>query len=436
MSADVTGHVLQGALAASVTPLTAGERAARRGAFGPLSDRYVEGGLDGILAFGTNGEGDPLLGRGAPARAAAVRRGRGRALRRRCTLRGADHRRHGGARRGRRRDRRGCGRGDRAAVLPTRRYGSAGAFPAAAHALRAPALLRLRVRAGKRIRRSASTSCGASARPRRTSPASRSATRRGKRSSPTSRSASTCSSAPSRSSTVASKAARLARCPLWRRRSRSRWRLSSASRPGGRGGARRAAGGRRAVPATGGDEADPRRGRRAGAPRRAPPAARPHSRRGAGAGSLARRSVRASPSGPGAGCSIGPRRGGLSGQSVARPILATSSSGPFLPVRSIVPEARSNRSTCPRRRTLARRSPAGNRNRSRSDGRGEGAANAPPVRRPGTRDRVREPGPKLVRAPGDLDRLAARKPSPRRPEREIQSPARDPVGSPTARARG
>jgi len=51
-----------------------------------------------------------------------------------------------------------------------------------------------------------------------------------------------------------------------------------------------------------------------------------------------------------------------------------SSSGPFLPVRSIVPEARSNRSTCPRRRTLARRSPAGNRNRSRSDGRGEGAA--------------------------------------------------------------
>lgn len=58
MSVDhVTGHVLHGALAASVTPLTAGGGRLDEEAFRPLSDRYVEGGLDGILAFGTTGEG-------------------------------------------------------------------------------------------------------------------------------------------------------------------------------------------------------------------------------------------------------------------------------------------------------------------------------------------------------------------------------------------
>jgi len=58
MSADhLTGHVLHGALAASVTPLTAAGGRLDEEAFGPLSDRYVEGGLDGILAFGTTGEG-------------------------------------------------------------------------------------------------------------------------------------------------------------------------------------------------------------------------------------------------------------------------------------------------------------------------------------------------------------------------------------------
>jgi len=40
-----------------VTPLTAAGGRLDEEAFGPLSDRYVEGGLDGILAFGTTGEG-------------------------------------------------------------------------------------------------------------------------------------------------------------------------------------------------------------------------------------------------------------------------------------------------------------------------------------------------------------------------------------------
>lgn len=49
--------VLRGTLAASVTPLGAGGAFLDEEAFGPLVDRYVEAGLDGILAFGTNGEG-------------------------------------------------------------------------------------------------------------------------------------------------------------------------------------------------------------------------------------------------------------------------------------------------------------------------------------------------------------------------------------------
>lgn len=49
--------VLHGALAASVTPLLAGGDRLDEDAFVPLADRYAEAGLDGILAFGTNGEG-------------------------------------------------------------------------------------------------------------------------------------------------------------------------------------------------------------------------------------------------------------------------------------------------------------------------------------------------------------------------------------------
>ena len=49
--------VLHGTLAASVTPLLAGGDRLDEEAFGPLVERYVSAGLDGILAFGTNGEG-------------------------------------------------------------------------------------------------------------------------------------------------------------------------------------------------------------------------------------------------------------------------------------------------------------------------------------------------------------------------------------------
>ncbi len=52
-----TDAVLHGAIAAAVTPLRAGGALLDEEAFGPLLDRYVGAGLDGVLAFGTNGEG-------------------------------------------------------------------------------------------------------------------------------------------------------------------------------------------------------------------------------------------------------------------------------------------------------------------------------------------------------------------------------------------
>ena len=48
---------LHGTLAASVTPLLAGGARLDEDAFDPLFERYVAAGLDGVLAFGTNGEG-------------------------------------------------------------------------------------------------------------------------------------------------------------------------------------------------------------------------------------------------------------------------------------------------------------------------------------------------------------------------------------------
>jgi dihydrodipicolinate synthase/N-acetylneuraminate lyase len=48
---------LHGTLAASVTPLLPGGSGLDEDAFGPLVERYVAAGLDGVLAFGTNGEG-------------------------------------------------------------------------------------------------------------------------------------------------------------------------------------------------------------------------------------------------------------------------------------------------------------------------------------------------------------------------------------------
>jgi dihydrodipicolinate synthase/N-acetylneuraminate lyase len=49
--------VLKGALAASVTPLKDGGAALDESGFGPVADFLASGGLDGLLALGTNGEG-------------------------------------------------------------------------------------------------------------------------------------------------------------------------------------------------------------------------------------------------------------------------------------------------------------------------------------------------------------------------------------------
>ena len=49
--------MLHGALAASVTPLRDGGSAIDEGGFGPIADFLHAGGLDGLLALGTNGEG-------------------------------------------------------------------------------------------------------------------------------------------------------------------------------------------------------------------------------------------------------------------------------------------------------------------------------------------------------------------------------------------
>ncbi len=48
---------LSGTITASVTPFLPGADALDEAAFPPLVERYVGAGLDGILAFGTNGEG-------------------------------------------------------------------------------------------------------------------------------------------------------------------------------------------------------------------------------------------------------------------------------------------------------------------------------------------------------------------------------------------
>jgi dihydrodipicolinate synthase/N-acetylneuraminate lyase len=49
--------VLHGAIAAAVTPLTAGGLAVDEAAAGPLVDFLAEGGIDGVLVCGTTGEG-------------------------------------------------------------------------------------------------------------------------------------------------------------------------------------------------------------------------------------------------------------------------------------------------------------------------------------------------------------------------------------------
>lgn len=55
-------RALHGALAAAVTPLRDGGARLDADAFAPLVERYVAGGLDGVLALGTTGEGILLSG--------------------------------------------------------------------------------------------------------------------------------------------------------------------------------------------------------------------------------------------------------------------------------------------------------------------------------------------------------------------------------------
>lgn len=63
--------LIRGALAAAVTPLRDEGAALDEDAFGPLADFYATGGLDGILALGTTGEG--ILLSAAERRRAAER---------------------------------------------------------------------------------------------------------------------------------------------------------------------------------------------------------------------------------------------------------------------------------------------------------------------------------------------------------------------------
>ena len=63
--------MLKGTLAASVTPLTEGGAALDEDGFGPVADFLTAGGLDGLLALGTNGEGI-LLSVGERKRAAEL----------------------------------------------------------------------------------------------------------------------------------------------------------------------------------------------------------------------------------------------------------------------------------------------------------------------------------------------------------------------------
>ena len=146
-------RMITGAFAAALTPLRAGGAELDEAAFEPYVAFLADGGIDGILALGTTGEGI-LFGRGRPAaRARALPRRRRGAARRRRPLRRADDGRDGRARRPCRRGGRRRRRRDRAAVLPARRACARGAPRRGGGRLRAASLLRLRVRRPQRLRR-------------------------------------------------------------------------------------------------------------------------------------------------------------------------------------------------------------------------------------------------------------------------------------------
>ena len=207
-------------------------RRARRGRVRPAPRPLRRAGLDGVLAFGTNGEGvlfsveERQRGLRLFVEAAAGRLRRCRALRRPDD---GGHRRARGAMPAE-------AGADAVAVIgppyfPLDEPAQLAHFAAAAARLRAAAVLRLRVRPHERLRGRARRAAAAPRTRRRTSSASRSATCPGRRSSRICRSSSTSSSGPKRSSIEESKAVPSAPSPRSRLRSRSRSRRSSVTRP-------------------------------------------------------------------------------------------------------------------------------------------------------------------------------------------------------------
>ena len=222
--------MLKGALAAAVTPLRDGGEALDEDAFAPYVEYLAGGGLDGILALGTTGEGI-LLREDERRRAAGlfVAAAAGR-VRRRGALRRADDGRDRRRSRTCGRDRRGRGRGHRAAVLRARRTRADVAhFAAAAEACAPLPFYLYEFRGSGRVLDSARGDRAGCASWRRTSPASRSRTSRSRTWSRTSSRGSTSSSARSRWSCMAWSAGRPGPFPGSLRCSPELWRSSSAS---------------------------------------------------------------------------------------------------------------------------------------------------------------------------------------------------------------
>ena len=143
---------LHGAIAAAVTPMRDGGGAIDVASVAPLTAFLADGGVDGVLACGTTGEGVLLrveermeIARAFVAAApdgfqVAVHAG-AQTTQDTVTL-AAPRARHG----------RGCRRGDRAAVLPARRRRAVRAPARRRGRVRPAAVLRLRVRGAQRVR--------------------------------------------------------------------------------------------------------------------------------------------------------------------------------------------------------------------------------------------------------------------------------------------
>ena len=204
-------------LAASVTPLRDGGAALDEDAIAPMVDFLAAGGVDGLFALGTTGEGVLLSLEERMRAAVAFREACAGTLIVHCGAQStADTVALAGPRRVDRRRRRG---GDPAALLPLRARRRAGPSGRRGGGLRPRPVLPVRLRGPERLPARA-VGGRAPARPRRaTSPASRSRRRRSTASLPTSSSGSRSTSAPSRSSRRGSRPARPAPSRGWRQRS-------------------------------------------------------------------------------------------------------------------------------------------------------------------------------------------------------------------------